>query len=484
MNPEQRLKQLKELRDTKRWESIVDSILELAEIIKKETPKEELLAKLTALETSMKEKDDTPILDSITNLSEELKKKEFFTEETFNEVVSEVLSLIEKPKDGEKGADGKDGRDGKDGVDGINGTNGKDGIDGLNGKDGSPDTPDQVIEKVIKSKKLIPQKKIEGLDDLDRIVKHQLYTGISETRALELINSNTPSGGGTWGSITGTLSDQTDLQSALDSKPNGSGTGNWLTYWVTPTILGALNTGTYPNLTELSYLKGVTSSIQTQLNSKLSVAVESFTTNDPAYSSPNSPTTGAVNLVLGRLWLNQLTVLKETTVSTAGDSTNETSLIDTGGNAGTNLIKEARIKPGSVMRVFGYGYMGSAVGDDLTIKLRAKAPDGSDTFETVLTWTFTGLPTTTADQMWKLEVDITFREVNDIYAYGTMKIYDSAGAPVDKFAFVRTFAFTDSVANYNTLWDLTATWASTNGSAITMDNFEIDLATLSAINGI
>lgn len=82
-------------------------------------------------------------------------------------------------------------------------------------------------------------------------------------------------GGGTWGSITGTLSDQTDLQSALDGKQ--------------ATITGAATTIDTEDLTasralvsdgsgkvavsdvtstELGYLDGVTSAVQTQVDAK------------------------------------------------------------------------------------------------------------------------------------------------------------------------------------------------------------------------
>jgi hypothetical protein len=44
----------------------------------------------------------------------------------------------------------------------------------------------------------------------------------------------------------------------------GTGTTNQLTYWSGTNTLGSLSTTTYPSLTELSYLKGVTSSIQSQ----------------------------------------------------------------------------------------------------------------------------------------------------------------------------------------------------------------------------
>lgn len=51
---------------------------------------------------------------------------------------------------------------------------------------------------------------------------------------------------------------------------DGSGTTNELTYWVDTDTIGALSTATYPSLTELSYVKGVSSAIQTQIDSKLS----------------------------------------------------------------------------------------------------------------------------------------------------------------------------------------------------------------------
>lgn len=123
-----------------------------------------------------------------------------------------------------------------------------------------------------------------------------------------------------WGSITGTLSSQTDLQTALNAKVDsvsassplassggvtptisitqanastngylsstdwntfnnkqnaltnpvtGTGTNNEIAYFnTTGSTIGSLTTATYPSLTELSYVKGTTSAIQTQLNAK------------------------------------------------------------------------------------------------------------------------------------------------------------------------------------------------------------------------
>lgn len=50
----------------------------------------------------------------------------------------------------------------------------------------------------------------------------------------------------------------------------GTGVNNEITYFnTTGSTIGSLSTATYPSLTELSYVKGVTSSLQTQLSTKL-----------------------------------------------------------------------------------------------------------------------------------------------------------------------------------------------------------------------
>jgi len=57
-------------------------------------------------------------------------------------------------------------------------------------------------------------------------------------------------------------------QAALTNPVTGTGTTNEIAYWTSSSAIGSLTTATYPSLTELSYVKGVTSSIQTQLNGK------------------------------------------------------------------------------------------------------------------------------------------------------------------------------------------------------------------------
>jgi hypothetical protein len=58
----------------------------------------------------------------------------------------------------------------------------------------------------------------------------------------------------------------------LDGTPvdalTGSGTANEIAYFTAARVLASLPVATYPSLTELSYVKGVTSAIQTQINAK------------------------------------------------------------------------------------------------------------------------------------------------------------------------------------------------------------------------
>jgi hypothetical protein len=66
---------------------------------------------------------------------------------------------------------------------------------------------------------------------------------------------------------------------------NGTITANTIPYWVTTTSIGTLATSTYPSLTELSYVKGVTSAIQTQINNKVDVITKYRATQQGAGST-------------------------------------------------------------------------------------------------------------------------------------------------------------------------------------------------------
>ena len=112
-------------------------------------------------------------------------------------------------------------------------------------------------------------------------------TQTAQSISIAAVNDTTA----TWGSITGTLSNQTDLQTALDLKAPlisptfaTSITGSYLTASeilitnASKNIVSAA-VATYPSLTELTYLKGVTSAIQTQLDGKQATGSYGLTTN-------------------------------------------------------------------------------------------------------------------------------------------------------------------------------------------------------------
>lgn len=72
---------------------------------------------------------------------------------------------------------------------------------------------------------------------------------------------------------------------------SGSGTTNELTYWTGSSAIGSLSTATYPSLTELSYVKGLTSSAQTQITARevLTNKATSFATlNNDLYPTTQS----------------------------------------------------------------------------------------------------------------------------------------------------------------------------------------------------
>jgi hypothetical protein len=68
--------------------------------------------------------------------------------------------------------------------------------------------------------------------------------------------------------MAGNIVDIIKYTSGIVNSISGSGTTNELAYFTASTTISSLTTATYPSLTELSYVKGVTSSIQTQLNGK------------------------------------------------------------------------------------------------------------------------------------------------------------------------------------------------------------------------
>ena len=158
-------------------------------------------------------------------------------------------------KQGEKGEKGDNGDTGKDGIDGLDG---KDGKNGKNGKDGSPDTPKQVKEKLLKVG--LDYNEIDNTPDINKVINIAVagvkqssktvslvelddidYSGLSIVDGKYVLGGGT--GGATWGSITGNIVDQADLQNALNAKQDTITTGTTAQYF-----RGDLSLATFPTL--------------------------------------------------------------------------------------------------------------------------------------------------------------------------------------------------------------------------------------------
>lgn len=232
-------------------------------------------------------------------------------------------STVPGPK-GDKGDKGDRGPAGRDGIDGVDGRDGKDGKDGRDGKDGKrgPTGAQGPSGRALVgwgAHPLIVQDEGVVKDKITRVLNFK-GSGVSVERTAAGVTEVTVSGGAggspagsdtqvqfndggsfgadahfTFNKTTDSLhvhalaGDATD--GLLIESDNGTDIGRLgaantanVTWYgnhnydaqTADTIagfgatktLGSLSTATYPSLTELSYVKGVTSAIQTQLNAK------------------------------------------------------------------------------------------------------------------------------------------------------------------------------------------------------------------------
>jgi len=67
------------------------------------------------------------------------------------------------------------------------------------------------------------------------------------------------------------------VEAAIAATITGTGTANQIAYFTGTKTIGSLGTATYPSLTELARIKGLTSSVQTQLNGKQATLVSGTT---------------------------------------------------------------------------------------------------------------------------------------------------------------------------------------------------------------
>lgn len=168
------------------------------------------------IKKSIREDNTDELESAISDLSKKLNNVK---SDPVQQVPSEITVKIDdktlskmKGEKGDKGDKG-DSIKGKDGYTPIKG------VDYFDGKNGSPDTGEQIVEKINTLENVIDIKTIKDFPIIEGTadIKRQMDTIGNQVLRLLSRPKTTGGGGGTWGSITGTLSDQTDLQSAIDN---------------------------------------------------------------------------------------------------------------------------------------------------------------------------------------------------------------------------------------------------------------------------
>jgi len=94
--------------------------------------------------------------------------------------------------------------------------------------------------------------------------------------------------------------DWTTFNNKQDATANivtGTGTINEISYWTDPGTQGTLAVATYPSLTEVSYVKGVTSAVQAQINAKGVGTVTSVTSANADATVATTTTTPVITIV-------------------------------------------------------------------------------------------------------------------------------------------------------------------------------------------
>lgn len=129
-----------------------------------------------------------------------------------------------------------------------------------------------------------------------------------------------------------------------------SGTINEIAYFDSASTIASLSVATYPSLTELTYVKGVTSAIQTQMNLKAPLISPAFTTPSLGVATATSingltitSSTGTLTIAAGRTLTSNKTLTLDGTNGTTMTfpSTSKTILANDLSNIGTataNLI--------------------------------------------------------------------------------------------------------------------------------------------------
>ena len=165
---------------------------------------------------------------------------------------------------------------------------------------------------------------------------HGEVTSYDAATGALVVNIKTHTGSGTY----------TSWVLNLDGTPvdaiTGSGTTNEIAYFTAARIIASLPVATYPSLTELSYVKGVTSAIQTQINGKQATITPAALTKvddtNVTLTLGGTPTTAllqAASITAG--WSGTLADARITSAATWNAKQNAITLTTTGTSGAATL---------------------------------------------------------------------------------------------------------------------------------------------------
>jgi hypothetical protein len=143
---------------------------------------------------------------------------------------------------------------------------------------------------------------------------HGTVTSYSGTTLVVDVKSHT--GGGTFASWV------INLDGIPIDAITGVGTVNEIAYFTSGQVIGSLAVATYPSLTELSYVKGATSAIQTQINGKMTNPMT--TGGDIIYGGGSGAPTRLANGTAGQILQSNGTTLAPSWVAAPSGTNTQT----------------------------------------------------------------------------------------------------------------------------------------------------------------